>query len=189
MQLHGSEDAFVQRVFRDLMWNVLESAGGDPREIWTLVPERALPTDENPQPVARNAYPRATGDKVIISVKDVAHDTLVDDFFAAAGPENPITVNGRNYWNVAAPVPRKAVGDDVFNRDFVGELYTPLNWGQVAGVTVYLPVFIRNYYTLNWFDYYLKGDHSALRFLENPVADQGIVDLRSSVNANNGQER
>ena len=183
MQIHGSEDIFVQGVFRDIMWNVLAAAGGDPEEIWTLAPERALPTDENPQPIARNAYTRATGDKVIISVKDVSHGTLVDDFFAIASPDNPITVNGADYWNAPMPTPRKSVGEDVFDRDFVGEPYTPLNWGTVNGVDVYLPVFLRNYYTINWFDYYLKGDRSALRFLENPVADLGIIDLRSSVNA------
>ena len=181
MQIHGSEDAFVQDVFRGLMWNALQAAGGDPREIWTLEPEQALPTDENPQPIARNAYTRATGDKVIISVKDVNHGNLVDDFLAAVSRENPIIVNGESYWNVITPAPRKAVGDDVLNPAFTGQPFTPLNWGEVDGQPVYLPAYIRNYYTINWFDYYLKGDQSALRFQDNPIADQNIIDLRSSI--------
>lgn len=181
MQIHGSEDAFVQNVFRGLMWNTLQAAGGDPLEIWTLEPEQAVPTNENPQPIARNAYTRATGDKIIISVKDVTHGTLVDDFLAAVTPENPITVNGEPYWNDIAPAARKPVGNDVFNPAFTGQPFTPLNWGQIEGQNVYLPAFIRNYYTLNWFDYYLKDDPTALRFLQNPIESQNILDIRSSI--------
>ena len=64
---------------------------------------------------------------------------------------------------------------------FRGEPYTPLGWGMVGGAEVYLPVFIRNYFTKNWFDYYLKADQSAIRFTENPIEDQGVLDIRSSL--------
>ena len=178
MQIHGSEDAFVQGVFRGLMWNALSAAGGDPEEIWTLEQERVLPTDENPQPVARNAYNRATGDKAVISVKDTHHGSLTDDFAALFSERNPIMAGGKRYWVAAGPVPRKAVGEDALDPSFQGQPYTPLGWGEVGGSEVYLPTFIRNYYTRNWFDYYLKGDESALRFTENPIAEQGVLDVR-----------
>ena len=179
MQIHGSEDAFVQNVFRGLMWNQLSAAGGNPEDIWTLEPERALPTDENPQPIARNAYTRATGDKVIISVKDVNHGSLVDDHLALFPRSAPLTANGKEYWNEPQPAPRKAVGPEVLNPAFQGQPFTPLNWETVEGAPLYLPIFVRNYYTRNWFDFYLKGDAAAgRRFTENPIPDQNILDLR-----------
>ena len=179
MQIHGSEDAFVQNVFRGLMWNQLSAAGGNPEAIWLLEPERALPTDENPQPIARNAYTRATGDKAIISVKDVNHGSLVDDHLALFPPDAPLTLSGKDYWNEPQQAPRKAVGQDVLNSAFRGQPYTPLNWADVDGAALYLPVFIRNYYTRNWFDFYLKDDAAAgRRVTENPLPDQGVIDLR-----------
>ena len=178
MQIHGSEDAFVQGVFRGLMWNQLTAAGGNPEDIWLLEPERELPTDENPQPIARNAYTRATGDKVIISVKDVNHGSLVDDHLALFPRSDPLTIDGRQLWNEPRQAPRKAVCQDVLNPAFQGRPYTPLNWATVGDTPLYLPIFIRNYYTKNWFDFYLKGDHTALRFTENPLPDLGIIDLR-----------
>ena len=178
MQIHGSEDAFVQGVFRGLMWNTLSAAGGDPEEIWVLEQERVLPTDENPQPVARNAYNRATGDKAIIAVKDADHGSLLDDFAAVASERNPIAAGGKRYWAASRPAPRKAVGRDALDPAFQGEPYAPLGWGAVDGYEVHLPTFIRNYYTRNWFDYYLKGDEGGLRFTENPIAEQGVLDVR-----------
>ena len=178
MQIHGSEDAFVQNVFRGLMWNTLSAAGGDPEEIWTLEQERVLPTDENPQPIARNAYNRATGDKAIISVKDTNHGSLTDDFSPLFSERSPITANGKRYWIAARPVPRKAVGEDALDPSFQGEPYTPLGWGEVGGVEVHLPTFIRNYYTRNWFDHHLKGDEGGLRFTENPIPELGVLDVR-----------
>lgn len=178
MQIHGSEDAFVQSVFRGLLWNQFAAAGGNPAELWTLEPERALPTDENPQPVARNAYARATGDKVIISVKDVNHDALIADHLALFTPDAPLTVNGKQYWNELRPARRKAVGPDVLNPAFQGPTYTPLNRGVIGDTQFYLPILIRNYYTKNWFDYHLKYDQTALRFTENFLPNLNIIDHR-----------
>ena len=182
MQIHGSEDAFVQNVFRGLMWNQLSAAGGNPEAIWLLEPERAFPTDENPQPIARNAYTRATGDKAIISVKDVNHGSLVDDHLSLFPRSAPLTLNGKDYWNEPQQAPRKAVGQDVLNPAFQGQPYTPLNWDDAAGAPLYLPVFIRNYYTRNWFDFYLKDDAAAgRRVTENPLPDKGVIDLRHNL--------
>ena len=181
MQIHGSEDAFVQNVFRGLMWNLFSGVGGNPEDIWVLEPERVLPTDENPQPIARNAYTRATGDKAIISVKDVNHGSLVEDFPALVSERTPIVVEGKRYWSVAAPASRKAVGEDALDSGFQGAPYTPLGWDTIGDSEVYLPTFVRNYFTRNWFDYYLKGDAGGLRFRENPIEDKGILDIRSVI--------
>ncbi len=170
MQIHGSEDAFVQGVFRGLMWNTFSAAGGNPEDLWPLEAERVLPTDENPQPVARNAYTRATGDKVIISVKDLDHDALTSG----------LTISDGNRGDPGQR-PRKAVGQDVLLPSFQGENFAPLGWGTVEGREVYMPAFIRNYYTKNWFDFYLKGDEGGLRFIGNPIEDMGILDIRSSL--------
>ncbi len=180
MQIHGSEDAFVQNVFRGLMWNTFSAAGGDPEDIWVLEEERALPTDENPQPIARNAYNRATGDKVIISVKNLNHDSLIQDFPSLVSERMPIVVDGKeytsDYWR--APAQKKAVGRDVLDSTFRGESYTPLAWDVIGDYEAYMPTFIRNYYTKNWFDYYLKGEDGGRRFTENPIEDKGILDIR-----------
>ena len=177
--MHGSEDAFVQNIFRGIMWNTLSAAAGNPEEIWKLAGERALPTDENPQPVIRNAYNRAVGDKMIISVKDVDHGLLLNDVATVASEENPIVVNGKKYRVTLPPARRKAVGQDALNPAFQGEEYTPLGWGKRNGNTVFLPITIRNHYTKNWFDFYLKGEEKGVALTEN--IDKKILAIQSSI--------
>ena len=182
MQIYGSEDAFVQGVFRGLMWNTLSAAGGNPEDIWVLEGERALPTDENPQPVAQNAYNRATGDKAIILVKDLDHDALIEDFPAMASRRNPLIVDGQEYWARESRALRKAVGEDVLDPNFRGEPFTVIGWRTVGGEDIYIPTFVRNYYTRNWFDYYLKGDADAgRRATEDPIADTGLLVVQSEM--------
>ena len=175
LQIHGSEDAFVQNVFRGIMWNILSAAGGDPEDIWLLPGERVLPTDENPQPVARNAYNRATGDKMIISVKDVTHVSLVDDFAPISSKQNPIFVNRSAYFFNPQFKPRKAVGEDVLNPTFQGEEYIPLNWSTETGALTYLPTHTRNYYTKHWLDFYLKGEEQGLSAFTTNIAENVLT--------------
>ena len=183
MQIHGSEDAFVQSVFRGLMWNTLSAAGGDPEDIWVLAAEREIPTDENPQPISRNAYARATGDKAIILVKDLDHDSLTSDFPTLASRQNPLIADGESHWIDGTWTDRrKAVGEDVFNSAFRGDPFQPIGWRTANGEELYMPTFIRNYYTRNWFDYYLKGDQEAgIRATRNPIADTGLLDVRTEM--------
>ena len=183
MQIYGSEDAFVQWVFRGIMWNDLSAAGGDPTDIWTLEQEQVLPTNENPQPIARNAYQRATGDKALILAKDVTHGSLVElpaaDLISDA---TPLVVDGVRYTTRGEGArPRKAVGNDVLDAGRAGETFSPLGWGEVDGVPMYIPAFIRNYYTRSWFDYYLKDDGSGLRFRDDPIPELGVLDVRSEI--------
>ena len=183
MQIHGSEDAFVQSVFRGLMWNALSAAGGNPEDIWVLAAERETPTDENPQPISRNAYARATGDKAIILVKDLDHDSLTSDFPTLASRQNPLIADGESHWTDGARTSRrKAVGEDVFNSAFRGDPFQPIGWRTSGGEELYMPTFVRNYYTRNWFDYYLKGDQEAgVRATRNPIADTGLLDVRTEM--------
>ena len=178
--MHGSEDAFVQSIFRGLMWNMLAAAGGRPEEIWLLEAERVPPTAQNPQPIARNAYSRATGDKMIVSVKDVNHSSLVEDVRALSSKQNPFVVERKKYWINTQPARRKALGPEVFDPAFEGAEFVSLNWGIVEGKLVYLPVFLRNYYTRNWFDLYLKGEQKA-GVIADPVADKNLLDVRASI--------
>ena len=46
---------------------------------------------------------------------------------------------------------------------------------------MFIPAFIRNYYTRSWFDYYLKGDQSGLRFRDDPIPELGALDVRSEI--------
>lgn len=183
MQIHGSEDAFVQGIFRELMWNQITVAGGDPTLLWTLEQEQVLPTDANPQPIARNAYNRATGDKAIISVKDVTHGSLIENpTVELISQDAPLVVDGAEYAARGEGArPRKSVGDAVLTPNASGPQFTPLGWDQVNGVPMYIPGFVRNYYTRSWFDYYLKGDESGLRFREDPIPDLGVLDVRSEI--------
>lgn len=183
MQIHGSEDAFVQWVFRGIMWNELSAAGGDPTDLWTLTQEQVLPTDENPQPIARNAYNRATGDKAIISVKDVTHGSLVENpAVEVISDAVPLIVDGVSYTTRGeGATPRKPVGQSVLGQGSPGETFTPLGWGEVDGVPMHIPAFVRNYYTRSWFDYYLKGDESGLRFRDDPNPDLGVIDIRTEI--------
>ena len=183
MQIYGSEDAFVQWVFRGIMWNDLSAAGGDPTDIWTLEQEQVLPTNENPQPIARNAYQRATGDKALILAKDVTHGSLVELPAAELiSDATPLVVDGVRYTTRGEGArPRKAVGNDVLDASRAGETFSPLGWGEVDGVQMYIPAFIRNYYTRSWFDYYLKDDESGLRFRDDPIPELGVLDVRSEI--------
>ena len=183
MQIHGSEDAFVQSVFRGLMWNTLSAAGGNPEDIWVLAAEREVPTDENPQPISRNAYARAIGDKAIILVKDLDHDSLTSDFPTLASRQNPLIADGESHWIDGTWTDRrKAVGEDVFDSAFRGDPFQPIGWRTSGGEELYMPTFVRNYYTRNWFDYYLKGDQEAgIRATRNPIADTGLLDVRTEM--------
>ena len=181
LQIHGSEDAFVQSIFRGLMWNTLTAAGGKPEEIWLLAPERVLPSAENPQPIARNAYDRATGDKMIVSIKDVNHDSLVHDAGALSSKQNPFVVAGKKYWTNAQPARRKALGADALEPAFEGAEFIPLNWDMVGRKLVYLPTFLRNYYTRNWFDLYLKGERRARGVIADPPVNKNLLDVRASI--------
>ena len=183
MQIYGSEDAFVQSIFRELMWNQISRAGGDPTRIWTLEQEQVLPTDDNPQPIARNAYDRATGDKAIIAVKDATHGSLIEfPTLELISEHAPLVVDGVEYGARGEGTrPRKSVGEAVLTYNATGPLFRPLGWGEVDGIQMFIPGFVRNYYTRSWFDYYLKGDESGLRFRHDPIPDLDVLDVRTEI--------
>ena len=62
-----------------------------------------------------------------------------------------------------------------------GPLFSPLGWGGVDGIQMFIPGFIRNYFTRSWFDYYLKCDESGLQFRNDPIPELDVLDIRSEI--------
>ena len=175
----GDEDDFVQSVYVGIFQSMLAAAGGDPRAALPLAAERALPDRmANPQPVDLSAYRRATGDRVLVIVRDTDHDTLVDDH----GRDFPWPAYQRGELPFGqSPVRvRKATGEDAYGPPGSGEreAYYQLNWAEAPAVgEVYLPHLIRDWYARNWFDWYLKDDAAARRRLreEDPFGSLTYV--------------
>lgn len=76
---------------------------------------------------------------------------------------------------------RKSVGDAVLTYSATGPLFRPLGWGEVDGIQMFIPGFIRNYSSRSWLDYYLKGDESGLRFCNDPIPELDVLDVRSEI--------
>ena len=166
VQMIGDEDDFVQWVFQNLFQGMLSAAGGDPQAAFPLEAERAVPDRlTNPQPVALSAYRRQTSDRVLVIVRDVDHGRLVDNFprmfpwpeFRKGALPFALSPSGR----------RKAIGDEIRERNFSGAPYDRMDWGETddAG-SVYMPYVIRDWYARAVFDHYLKGDPAALERLK-----------------------
>ena len=170
LQIHGSEDIVMHNLYKTLLWDTLKSRGGDPKKIFQIESERHIPTSKNPQPIARSAYARATGDKAIIQVQKTHHTSLLQDVVALSSSKNPIVVEKKVFWSDALPRPKKTLEKNA--------LYQPLGWGRIGEKNVYLPVFIRNYYTKHWFDFYLKGEGEPLPKI--PLGRE-ILEIRSSI--------
>ena len=76
----GDEDAFVQSIFIGLFTAAVRAAGGDAKQAFPLAAERAAPDRmTNPQPVALSGWQRARSDRFLVIVRDVGHDTLVNE--------------------------------------------------------------------------------------------------------------
>ena len=158
----GDEDAFVQDIFIGLFTNALRAAGGDPRQVFPLTAERALPDRfANPQPVALSGWQRARSDRILVIVRDVGHDTLVNEV-ARLFPW-PAFLRGELPFGQAPGRTRKATGEAAFAPEPpVGERYDELGWVKLAdGREAYLPHVVRDWYALAWFDWHLKGDDAA----------------------------
>ena len=152
----GSDDAFVHMVFRDIHMQWFTNAGGDISETYPLAIEQEWPTSDNPQPIARAAYERAQGAKVLIMFRDQGHGTATDD---EINPENPgATTRGRR-----VPLQRNAAQT---------EEYDIAAWMKDEGGYVFLPHQMRNYFITAWFDWQLKGDDAKrAAVVRHPFAD------------------
>jgi dienelactone hydrolase len=148
--------------------------GGSPAEFLLLPSERVFPpTLDNPEPVVRAAYERATGPKLLLGLVDATHwdVTDYDDYLfprhrLAAG-ETLVAFD-----NVLARLP---FGADVLNPEFVGPPYATMSWEQVDGTWVYRPHVIRNYYSAAWYGLYLKGQERQRRLLKTDPFEDTIV--------------
>ena len=174
----GDEDAFVQRVFSGIFQSALAQAGGNPAEAFPLEAERAAPDRmENPQPVALSTWRRALSDRVLVTVRDVGHDVMVNDF--ARLLSWPAFQRGELLFG-AAPRQRrrKPTGAEALApRPAPGEPYTLLGWAAAGSADAYLPHVVRDWYVRAWFDWHLKGNQTARQRLADgdPFGDLTYV--------------
>ena len=168
VQMVGDEDDFVQGVFVGLFQNALAAAGGDPETAFPLAPELAAPERRaNPQPVALSAYLRQTSDRALVIARDVDHGLLVNNF-GRMFPW-PEFEKGVLPFGLSPSGRRKAVGEEIRDRDFSGAPYERLDWAEAGDAgAVYMPHLIRDWYARAVFDHYLKGDGEARRRLKHP---------------------
>lgn len=157
MLVTGSDDAFVHMVFRELHLRWFEQAGGDVSETYPLGIERAWPTADNRQPVARAAYERAQAEKVLVEFADEGHSNAVDDYYPLDAPGSVVR---------ALRVPLKPGGAQ--------DEYAVLGWVRDGGGLVLLPHQMRNYFVTNWFDWLLKGDDSARAMIAGHPFGAGV---------------
>ena len=152
MIVTGSDDAFIHAVLRDLHLRDFEAAGGDTSETFPLEIERAWPTADNRQPVARASYERALGAKALVELADEGHMAAVDSNYALDAPGSTAT---------GTRVPLEPGGAQ--------EEYEVLGWVRDGGGAVHLPHQMRNYFATAWFDWQLKGDDSGReRVVDHP---------------------
>ena len=174
----GDEDAFVQSIFIGLFTTAVREAGGDAKQAFPLAAERAAPDRmTNPQPVALSGWQRARSDRFLVIVRDVGHDTLVNE--AARLFPWPAFVSGELPFGQDPSRTRKATGEAAFAPEPpVGESYDELGWTVYEdGQEAYLPHVVRDWYALAWFDWHLKGDGDARARLavEDPFGDRTHV--------------
>lgn len=160
LQVIGSDDFFVHNVFRNIHGNLYRAAGGDPNDNYPLADEQPWPTADNPQPVARSAYNRATDDKMLVMFRDQGHGNATDD-------EQGVFTPGQVHNGLRLPA----------TPDGAPEPYQVLGWIKDGGMDVYLPHLMRNYFLAHWFDWTLKGDEQARAALLDHPYTNGVQQL------------
>lgn len=158
----GSDDYFVHTVFREIHMRWFEMAGGDVSETYPLEIERAWPTADDPQPVARAAYDRALGAKALVTFRDQGHGDATDDVMGADRP---------GFMSEGARVPLEPGAPP--------EKYQALGWVSDDGGDVFLPHQMRNYLVKAWFDWQLKGDDSQRGAILDHPFEIGITRILS----------
>ena len=154
----GSDDNFVHMVFKEIFFKWYANAGGDIQETMPLPAEQLWPTEDNPQPVAKSAYERATARKMLLMFKDQGHATAVDDV---------TYVPGEILEGLRVPLDRN-------QNSFQAEKYNELGWLEANGKQVYLPHVMRNYFIQAWFDWQLKGQQEQRARLINHPFGAGV---------------
>ncbi len=153
----ASDDDFVHSVFRTLHWQMYEAAGGDPTENYPVPSEQPWPTVDNPQPVARSVYERATAEKMMVILRDEHHGS-------ATGEMGEHFVPGSVLKGTRIP----------YDPTMKPETYEIFGWIKEGDNDVYVPHVMRNYLVANWLDWQLKGDDAARQRLINQPFKHGI---------------
>lgn len=148
--------------------------GGQPSEFLLLPSERVFPpTLDNPEPVVRAAYERATGPKLLLGLIDATHwdVTDYDDYLF---PRHRLRAGETMvaFDNVLGRLP---FGADVLDQAFVGEEYATMSWEEVGDTWVYRPHVLRNYYSTAWYGLYLKGQERHRRLLKRDPFEDTVV--------------
>jgi dienelactone hydrolase len=170
----GTEDDLSRTFFTNIPFLIYPNVvpGGQPSDFLFLAAERVFPpTRENPEPVVRAAYERATGPRLLLSLIDSTHwdVTDYDDYLfprhrLAAGEIQVAFDNQLRHLPFGAEVTDPA---------FVGELYQTMSWQQLpSGRFIYRPHLVRNYYGVSWYGFYLQGVPAYRHFIRHdPFAD------------------
>ncbi len=172
----ATEDELSRTFFTNVPFLVYPNVvpGGQPSDFLFLPGERYFPPDhENPEPVVRTAYERATGPKLLLSLIDCTHwdVTDYDDYLfprqrLAAGE---ILVAFDNHLR------HLPFGPEVTDPSFVGAEFDTMSWQNVAGHWIYRPHLIRDYYSLAWYGYFVRGQNAFRHLLHNdPFSDTTV---------------
>jgi hypothetical protein len=172
----GTEDELSRTFFTNVPFLIYPNVvpGGQPSDFLFLAEERVFPpTHENPEPVVRAAYGRAAGPKLLLSLIDCTHWDLTDydDYLfprhrRAAGE---ILVAFDNHLR------HLPFGAEVTDPGFVGAEFDTMSWQQIDGVWYYRPHLIRDYYSLAWYGYFVKGQNLFKHLLEQDPFDDTTV--------------
>jgi dienelactone hydrolase len=174
----ATEDDLSRTFFTNVPFLIYPSLvpGGQPSDFLFLEAERVFPpTRENPEPVVRAAYERASGPKLLLSLVDSTHwdVTDYDDYLfprhrLAAG-EIQVAFDNR--------LRHLPFGAEVTDPNFVGAEYETMSWQHVHGdFWVYRPHLIRNYYSLSWYGHFLKGLNEFRHLLrQDPFSDTIVL--------------
>jgi dienelactone hydrolase len=182
----STEDELSRTFFTNVPFLVYPNVvpGGQPSDFLVDEAERAFPpTRDNPEPVVRAAYDRATGPKLLLGFVDATHwdVTDYDDYLfprhrLAAG-ETRVAFDNR--------LQRLPFGAEVLDPTFVGAPYETMSWQLSDGQWVYRPHVIRNHYAASWYGLFLQGHEPyRRRLLRDPFGDDtqvwssGLADRR-----------
>lgn len=160
----GSDDNFIYMVFKEMFFQWYANAGGDIQETMPLPAEQLWPTEDNPQPIARSAYERATARKMLLIFKDQGHSEASD---------NATHIPGEVLEGKRVPLDRN-------QSSFQAENFNILGWIEADGKQVYLPHVMRNYFIQAWFDWQLKGQEEQRARLINHPFEAGINSMLHS---------
>lgn len=166
--LHGQEDDFLNLIFKNVWQEMYIPQGGDINKTYVLEEERALATEDNPDPILTATYNRALGPKIAVEVANSDHGNLVEDNYAFYPSE------GDQTWKMVTEKQRM-LSNGLFGTGLLAKKFDliaskKLDDGYVFNQAAY----IRDYYYKAWFGYYLKGQNEYKEYILKTPFEEGI---------------